>query len=328
MQKDFSRRDFMNAAALTSAGFFLRGDLLSSNLFSSKPNSKFGGVQIGVVSYSFRSIPHDVDQLIKFCVDANVSAVEMMEDPAETYAGKPKSPFKYGLPPKDGYTEEQKKERAEYGKKLADWRATVSMDKFVEIRKKFKAAGITIFAYKPNAFGANNTDAEIEYGMRAAKALGASSVTVELPNAAQSKRLGDFGAKHKMYIGYHAHLQATDSAWDVALAQSPYNSMNLDCGHYIAAGGKNTTATLLALIEAKHDRITSMHLKDRTTKENGAKNLVWGSGDTPIKDILDLMKSKKYKFPASVELEYDIPKDSDAVKEVAKCVEMVKKILV
>ncbi|MEJ0101302.1 MAG: hypothetical protein WDO19_01555 [Bacteroidota bacterium] len=77
--------------------------------------------------------------------------------------------------------------------------------------------------------------------MKAAKTLGANSVTVELPtDTAQSKRLGDLGTKHKVNIGYHAHTQATDTAWDVALSQSPYNSMNLDCGHYIAAGGNNT----------------------------------------------------------------------------------------
>jgi sugar phosphate isomerase/epimerase len=200
------------------------------------------------------------------------------------------------------------------------------MDKFKEIRKKFNDAGVSIYAFKPNAFGANNSDAEIEYGMKAAKALGANSVTVELPtNSAQTKRLGDLGAKNKVYVGYHAHLQATDSLWDEALSQSPYNSLNLDCGHYIAVGGKNTKESLLALIEAKHDRITSMHIKDRTA--DGKGNLAWGNGDTPLKEILTLMKTKKYKFPATVELEYDIPEGSNAVKEVAKCVAYAKGLL-
>jgi sugar phosphate isomerase/epimerase len=128
-------------------------------------------------------------------------------------------------------------------------------------------------------------------------------------------------------VGYHAHTQATDTAWDVALAQSPYNSINLDCGHYIAAGGANTASTLLAFIEAKNARITSMHLKDRKTKENGAANVEWGKGDTPIKDILQLLKKKKYNIPVSVELEYDIPEGSDAVKEVKKCVMFAKQAL-
>ena len=341
MKNEISRRGFMSIIPITTLGLMLSKNSLFANnssiLSFNKPNSKFGGVQIGAITYSFRSMPHDIDQLLKFCVDANVSAIEMMGDPAEEFAGKPKNPnpFRMGPPPKAGQppmqrpqlTDEQKAQMAEYGKKVAEWRATASMDKFKEIRKKFNDAGVTIYAFKPNALGPNNSDIEVEYALKAAKALGATSVTIEIPtDAKQSQRLGDLGEKHKVYIGYHAHLQATDTLWDVALEQSPYNSMNLDCGHYIAVGGKNTKESLYALIEAKHDRITSMHIKDRTA--DGKQNLPWGQGDTPIKEILSLIKKKKYKFPATIELEYDVPEGSDAVKEVAKCVEYTKNILV
>jgi sugar phosphate isomerase/epimerase len=333
MKNKISRRGFMTITSLASVGVLLNRHSVLSKSFT-KPDSKFGGVQIGAITYSFRSMPHDIDQLLKFCVDSNVSAIEMMGDPAETFAGKPVSPIKMPvIPPKGGQpqrtplTDEQKAQMVEYGKSVATWRASASMEKFEEIRKKFNDAGVSIYAFKPNAMGVNNSDAEVEYAMKAAKALGAKSVTIELPtDTAQTKRLGDLGAKYKMYIGYHAHLQATDSLWDVALEQSPYNSLNLDCGHYIAVGGKNTKESLLALIEAKHDRITSMHIKDRTA--DGKQNLAWGKGDTPLKEILLLIKNKKYKFPATVELEYDIPEGSDAVKEVAKCVEFAKGILV
>jgi sugar phosphate isomerase/epimerase len=323
------RRSFLSIALLLGAG------LMTSNYWdalASKPKSKFAGVQVGTITYSFRSMPHDVDQLIQFLTEANVSAIELMGDPAETYAGKPASPVRMGPPPAGGQrpqmTDEQRAQIADYNKKVAEWRATVSMDKFVEIRNKFKKAGITIYAFKPNAFGPNNSDAEVEYGMRAAKALGAKSVTLELPtDPKQSQRLGDLGAKHKIYVGYHNHTQATDVLWNEALSQSPYNSINLDAGHYIAAGGKNTKESLLAFIAAKHDRITSMHVKDRQTPANGAGNLEWGKGDTPLKEILTMMRDKKYKFPASVELEYTVPEGSNAVKEVAKCVAYAKKLL-
>jgi sugar phosphate isomerase/epimerase len=316
------------------AGVFLSKDILAL----AKADSKFSGVQIGTITYSFRSLPTDVDKIIEYCKQAGVSALELMGETAEAYAGSPAAntmPMRMMGPPpgaapgqRPQMTDEQRKAMAERMQKGREWRETVSMDKFVELRKKFKDAGISIYAYKPNALGENNSDGEIEYAMKAAKALGATSVTVELPTKPeQSKRLGDIAAKHKVYVGYHAHLQATDTAWDLALSQSPYNSLNLDCGHYIAAGGSNTKESLLKLIEAKHDRITSMHLKDRTTKEKGQKNLVWGTGDTPIIEVLQLMKKKKYKFPATIELEYEVPTDSDAVKEVAKCVEYAKKAL-
>lgn len=302
---------------------------LQAQSVSTKPDSKFEGIQIGVITYSYRSMPHDIDKLIEFCLASGISAIELMGDAVEEYAGKPKADFSWRSGPRQPMTDLQKAQVATYNKQVADWRATVSMDKFIEVRKKFDAAGIKIYAFKPNAFGPNNTDEEVSYGMRVAKVLGAKSVTLELPNdPMQSKRLGALGEKHKMLVGYHNHTQATDVLWDVALSQSPNNSINFDAGHYLAAGGKNTIPALLAFIEKNHKRISSMHLKDRTTPEHGAGNLPWGTGDTPMKEIFKLMKDKKMKFPVSVELEYAIPEGSDAIKEVVKCVSHAKKMIV
>ena len=320
-----SRRNFLYQSSLASLGLVFMGKnaLAANSFFLAKLNSKIKGVQIGAITYSFRSMPGSAEQIIQYCKEAGISAVELMGDPAEAYAGSPA-----GLMTEVS-RENFMKVMEERNAKARTWRETASMDKFIELRKLFNDAGITIYAYKPDAaLGVKSTDGEIDYAMRAAKALGATSVNVEIPtNADHSKRLGEFGLKHKVYVGYHAHTQATDTAWDLALSQSPYNAINLDCGHYIAAGGANTTATLLAFIEKNHDRISSMHIKDRKNKVNGSKNMPWGEGDTPLKEILTLLKTKKYKIPASIELEYDIPAGSDAVKETKKCFEYAKAIL-
>src|SRR5262245_7368518 len=50
-------------------------------------------------------------------------------------------------------------------------------------------------------------------------------------------------------------------------------------------------------------------------------NLPWGTGDTPLKEILQLMKKERDSFPASIELEYEVSQGSNAVKEVAKCLD-------
>ena len=63
------------------------------------------------------------------------------------------------------------------------------------------------------------------------------------------------------------------------------------------------------------------------TPANCALNLAWGTGETPIKPILQLVKKNKWTMPASVELEYNIPEGSDAVKEVKKCVEYCRTAL-
>ncbi|SOE20721.1 Sugar phosphate isomerase/epimerase [Spirosomataceae bacterium TFI 002] len=289
---------------------------------TSKPDSKINGVQIGAITYSFRSLPSSAEDVLKYCVESGISAIELKGDAAEEYAGIPKNP----VTKRSGLTAEEQKLKDEYPKIVAAWRAKASMKPYKKLKEMYNKAGVTIYAFKPNALGENNTDEEITYAMKAAKALGAQSVTVELPrNPAHSQRLGDLGAKNNMLVGYHAHTLATDTFWDVALAQSPYNTMNLDCGHYIAGENtKNTAESLLALIKAKHDRISSLHMKDRTSKANGQKNLAWGTGDTPIIEVLQLLQKEGYDIPVSIELEYKVPEGSDAVKEVKKCLEYAK----
>lgn len=327
--KELHRRGFLYRAAAAGVGVILTRGLNAETgrNFLKDSTDPENGLMLGAITYSFRSLPGAPDQLVKYCKAAGITAVELLGDSVEDFAGKSVNTVK--LPPRvpgQAYvlTDEQKAQTAAYQRSVAEWRASVGMEKFMEVRKMFNDGGITIYAFKPNALGINNTDAEINYALNAAKTLGAGSVTVELPSdPRQTQRLGDLGARHGILIGYHAHLQATDTAWDTALAQSPYNTMNLDCGHYIAAGGANTPASLLALIEARHDRISSLHLKDRKTKANGGANVPWGQGDTPIKEIVALLRKNRYTIPATIELEYDIPPGSDAIQETRKCAQYV-----
>jgi sugar phosphate isomerase/epimerase len=327
-----SRREFIGKSALVFMGLAMD----TRSVFGvpaivkglGKPNSKFNGVQLGVISYSFRTLPSNAEQVLKYCLDANVSAIELMGPTAESFAGAPHSSTEPAAPFVPGAsrpvpTAEEKAEQSARVEAMAKWRAHASMEKFIQLRKMYNDAGVSIYAWKPGALGTKNTDAEIEYAFRVAKELGASHVTVELPtDPMQSKRLGAIAEKYKVGVGYHGHLQQTITAWDEALAQSPYNGLNCDLGHYIAAGFDP-----IPLLEAKHDRIYSAHLKDRKSKVNGGANMPWGEGDTPIVAALQLMRDKKYKFPGTIELEYDVPAGSDAVKEVAKCVEYGKNAL-
>ena len=84
---------------------------------------------------------------------------------------------------------------------------------------------------------------------------------------------------------------------------------NVDLGHYVAAGGDP-----IQFLNKFHDRVASFHLKDRQTPAHGAGNLAWGKGDTPIREILQLVKKNKWTMPATIELEYQVPASSDAVK--------------
>jgi sugar phosphate isomerase/epimerase len=308
-------------------------------LLQKGPNSKINGVQIGVITYSFRSmLDQSAEATLQYVLDCGINAIELMGDPAETFAGKPSSSidrrayYQLRRALSEGtITPEQTKELnriqedvAAYRATVATWRAQISMDKFVELRKMYNDAGVQIYAFKPNAFGKDNTDQEIDYGFKAAKALGASHVTLEHPSDdAHTLKLGTMAAQHGIYVAYHGHEQQTPTFWDTSLQQSKYNALNLDLGHYVAAGN----VAPLDIIRQKHDHIKSMHLKDRRTPENGKGNVLWGTGDTPIKEALQVIRDQGYSFPVTIEMEYDIPEGSNAITEVKKCLDIARRAL-
>jgi sugar phosphate isomerase/epimerase len=221
-------------------------------------------------------------------------------------------------------TPEQQAAQQEQAQKLKAWRTSVSMDAFKRLRTMYNDAGVTIYAWKQ--LSANMSDEEFEYIFNVAEALGCTHTTLELPtDAAQLKRIGDFAMKKKIYAAYHTHTQGTMTAFDQAFALSPGNKANVDFGHYVAGG--NVGGSPMQFLEKFHDRIASFHVKDRTTPEHCALNLPFGTGETPIKELLQLVKRNKWSIPASIELEYEIPEGSNAVAEVRKCVDYCKRAL-
>ncbi len=108
---------------------------------------------------------------------------------------------------------------------------------------------------------------------------------------------------------------------DPILEHGQFIGYNFDVGPYFA-GTKGLSP--IPVIEKYHDRMVSLHLKDRTA-EGG--NLPWGQGKTPLREILQLMRKEKWTFPADIELEYKVPQGSDPVAEVGKCVQFCKEAL-
>ena len=339
-----SRRQFLGTtAALVSGAVLSNTKLFGMPALIRKlgeSGSLINGVQIGTITYSFRDMPdQSAEATLKYVLDSGISAIELMGDPAESFAGKPKNPTDmraiYPLMRKRNQKQELTADELKtlteadvqikaYNADVAKWRINAPMASFEKVRKMYEQAGVKIYGFKPNAFGKDNTDADVDYGMRAAKALGANQVTVEHPaDDAQTLRLGAMAQKHGIRMGYHGHEQQTPTFWDTALAQSPGNAMNFDLGHYVAAGQPDP----LALIKQKHDRICSMHIKDRQNPANGKGNLPWGQGNTPLTEVLSLMRAQKYTFPAAVELEYKVPEGSNSVAEVKKCLDYCRKIL-
>jgi sugar phosphate isomerase/epimerase len=289
-----------------------------------KPNSLINGVQLGTITYSYRSMPdQSAEATLRYIVDSGISAIELMNGPAESFAGAPSSGRRGGGGGRgQALTPELQAAQRAAADQLKQWRTSVSMDRFKALRRMYNDAGVSIYAWK--VLTPEMSDEEFEYVFDVAEALGCTHTTLELPtDGAQLKRIGQFAEKRKIYAAYHTHTQATMASFDEAFALSKANMSNIDLGHYVAGTGESP----IPFLRKYHDRIASVHLKDRTTPAHGAKNLPWGTGDTPLKDILQVMKREKYAFPASIELEYDVPPTSDAVKEVARCLAFCRQAL-
>jgi sugar phosphate isomerase/epimerase len=225
-------------------------------------------------------------------------------------------------------TDAEKAERAKITAGLKEaqrkWRLSLPMQKYADIRKMYNAAGVDIHIAKfvPSGW----SDEEIDYAYNAAKALGAYGITDEFTDEA-SQRLGKFAEKHNSLAIYHTHGQFGKPGFDIDkyLGYSSANRLNLDIGHYYGSTGLHPNGVL----EKYHKLIPSIHVKDKTGPNHATPNAnrEFGKGETPIKDVLLLIKKEKWPINVDLELEYEIPKDSDPVKEVTKCIEYMRNIL-
>jgi len=319
-QSTLSRRRLLGGAAAAAALTMMPRGILGTARAQGmgKPNSNFGGVQIGAITYSFRSLPGSAHDVLKHVTQCGINSIELMGGPVEQFAGAPSG----GGRPRRQMTAEQRQDLQKQQDALLDWRLSAPMDKFRELRKLYNDAGVDIHIVKFGSIGNGGMpDGEIDYYFKVARALGARGITRELSEEA-AKRLGPFADRHEIMIGFHNHTQLKPTTYDgPILSHGKYLGINLDIGHYVAG----TNESPIPLIEKFHDRILSLHIKDR--KVNNGPNMPFGQGDTPVALVLQLMKRRQWTFPADIELEYRIPDGSDAVAETTKCVQFCRDAL-
>ena len=268
--------------------------------------SRFGGVQVGAITYSFRALSN-AEEIFNALVQVGIGEVELMSDHAEALAGAPARGRGRGRGPNP---------------ELTAWRASAeSQDGFKAVRRRFDAAGIELrlLCYNMNR---TITDEQIEYGFQMARALGVKTMSTST-QLSVAKRVAPFAEKHQVMVGYHGHSDVTDpdevatpESFAAVTSYSKFHGINLDVGHFTAA---NFDA--LAFVEANHARITNLHLKDR--KRDQGATTPWGEGDAPLARVLQLLKEKRYDIPANIEFEYR----GDPVAEVAKCLQFCKDAL-
>jgi len=279
-----TRRDFSKIAIAAPV----------ASLLAARINSTFGGVAIGAQTYSFREM--SLDDCIAAMKQIGLGYAEL---------------FNGHIEPKDP-------------KQRDAWRSHPPLGDMKAVRKKFDDAGIDLYALN-YSFRDDFSDEQIDQGFQIAKAMGLNKITAS-SNVDISERVDKYARQYRIYVGFHNHDSmkpnefSTPDDWKTAIAgRSKYIGINLDIGHFTAANFDP-----LSFLEEHHERIVTLHLKDR--KKNHGPNVPWGEGDVNIKGVLQLLETKKYPIPAMIEYEYGKP-GTDTIAEVTKCFEYAKQAL-
>src|SRR6185503_3641550 len=297
----YSRRQFGKLALSTVPALGVLSRRPASGRSAFAPiDSRVKGVRLGAITYSFRAIT-DANAIVNAMASMGLGEAELMANHAEALAGAPGG-------------------RGE----IDTWRRSTSPETWKRVRGVFDAAGISLRLLTYNMNVKTTSDEAIEYGFAMAKGLGVDAITTST-QVSMAKRVAPFADKHRIPVAYHGHANvndadevATPASFATCLSYSKFHRINLDIGHFTAAG-----FDAVEFLRANHAQITNLHLKDRQTPARGAANVPWGDGDTPIKEVLQLLSKEQWDIPANIEFEYP----GDPLVEVPKCFQFCKNAL-
>ncbi|HKE26372.1 MAG TPA: hypothetical protein VKB88_28655 [Bryobacteraceae bacterium] len=259
-----------------------------------KIDSTINGVRIGVSGYSFQHFSLD-------------TAIETMRNIG---LGSTEVWFRH-IEPKAGREE------------LRAWRLSAPLDEFQKIGKMYDDAGIEKIAFTHDVKD-DFTDEELECPFQMAKALGTQRIATST-TLTVARRLVPLMEKYNMEVAFHGHINVADpnefagpDSFRKALEMSPLARINLDIGQFVGAGFDP-----VPFIAKQHAKIPVMHIRDGQRGQRG--KVPWGTGDVPIKDVLQLLKREKY--PIVADIEYDYGGAMDPMNEIKKCFAYCKNAL-
>jgi sugar phosphate isomerase/epimerase len=318
MHKKITRRQWGKIALKSASAFVGLSVLLyrrpsfgknESRYIKAQPGSKYlpGEITIGVQTYSFRD--RNLDEAIKAMRELGIKSCELWEGHVEPQE------FQW----KANSTPEQTKAK-QAG--LEKWRAELNIDDIKKLRDKIEQAGITIQAYN-GTIKDNTSDAGIDTIFRITRALGTDLLTTS-PTVSVMKRIDVYAQKYKVRVGMHNHdhfekpneIASPESFVNGMAGNSNYIGINLDIGHFTAANQDP-----LSYIREHYKKIYCIHLKDR--KHNHGIRTPFGQGDTPIAEILRLIRDNNWPIPANIEYEYN---GADTFTEVKNSLDYCKKV--
>ena len=268
------------------------------------------GIEIGVQSFSFRDMlgqPGDIiDNMIAGMQAVGLDLIELREltilpyDLVQASVSSPEMRAAiYGRPTAGEPTEAQKALRA----KIRAWRLQTPLSHFTAIRRRFEEAGIRIQSYN-FTLKEYCTEEEVERSFAVTRALGTDVMNAST-TLRMAKRCVPFAEQSRVRLGLHGHTSVDDpnefaspQSFERGLELSPLYRVNLDIGHFSAAGFDP-----VAFIKSLHDRVVSIHVKDR--KNHNGPFTAFGVGDTPIIPVLRLIREQGWPIPAMIEYEHE-----------------------
>lgn len=338
VENGVTRRGFLAGAAAAAGAYAFDPAKAAGSSPSAKvrvADSTINGVKLGIIApYAFRGEATTAEEILEGMVQLGLSWVELQDSPIERFAGAPRNEGGRGgrgrsraeLTPEQRAERRADRERAAAA--LREWRLAQSMERFRELRRMYEDRGITISVVK-FGLGPNMSDDETEYAFEVAKAVGAQFITCE-PPVSDLKRLAEFANRHKIMVTPHGHANVTDveafgrpGAWEQAFYYSPFIGANIDIGHFTA--GNSDPQLTIDTVREFAPRMSNIHVKDRRVDDG--PNVPWGEGDTPIRQVLQMMRDERMPFMATIELEYPTPAGSTVMAELGKCIEYAKSAL-
>jgi sugar phosphate isomerase/epimerase len=309
-----NRRDF----TLATLGALALGR--SGAMWAASPT--IAGVRVGAITYTFRDAPRlagedFLETGLRSCVASGLGVAELWatmvqpEQPLLTRNGQ------YEVDPANAAMVKARDD-------IRRWRIETPASYWQGIRRRFDKAGIELIGYSLT-LADDFTDAEIDKTLAAVRLMGITDLGTNQTRVAMGKRVVPFAEKHGVRLCFHNHSNvdhanevATIASMDEVLAMSKNYRINLDIGHFVGAN-----LDPVSFIRTHHDRISYLHLKDR--KRDNGPNMPWGQGDTPIKEVLQLVKKERYPIPCLIEYEYK--GEQSPLAEVGKCVEYIRQAL-
>ena len=315
----------------------------------SKISSKIHGVQMGVCGFSYNTLPRQglLDVIVNSMVDSGIGDVLLFAPSTEPVELADKArPARgggggFGRGGSGGQGRgasggqgrgggggrgAANPEQAAAVEALHQWHLTVSLDYYTAIRKKFADAGLEIKSFDAS-LGAAASEDDLNKACEVTKALGAHFMMCAVPRSV-AKRIAPVAEKHGVKVGFQGrpNMNSTDpdimakpADFEEAMGYSKNFGTCIDVGDATGGGWD-----ALKFVQDTHSRVFALNMKDRT-KAN--VSMPWGQGETHVKEILLLIRDKKYPIHCYIDCEYALPEGSTRVAEIKRCMEYAKSVL-